>query len=112
MVRLLEANVTTNSNVLIRIVQANISQKDKWRPELKFKNISEYLKLSNLPIKINHPAPSKQKIDFIIWPETAVPAFLANDKKIENIYNACSTYFLSVNYWSPCNCCTTKNPIA
>ena len=82
MVRLLEANVTTNSNVLIRIVQANISQKDKWRPELKFKNISEYLKLSNLPIKINYPAPSKQKIDFIIWPETAVPAFLANDKKL------------------------------
>jgi apolipoprotein N-acyltransferase len=82
MVRLLEANVTTNPNVLIRIVQANISQKDKWRTELKFKNISKYLKLSNLPIRINYSDPSEQKIDFIIWPETAVPAFLANDRKL------------------------------
>ena len=82
MVRLLEANVTTDPNVLIRIVQANISQKDKWRPELKFKNISKYLKLSNLPTKINYNTRSIQNIDFIIWPETAVPAFLATDKKL------------------------------
>jgi apolipoprotein N-acyltransferase len=49
----------------IRVVQANVDQKDKWRPENLERIIADYLALSTRP----GPAP-----DVIIWPEGALPA--------------------------------------
>ena len=51
--------------VRVRVVQANVDQKDKWRPENLERILADYLALSTRP----GPAP-----DVIVWPEGALPA--------------------------------------
>ncbi|MFN3512400.1 MAG: apolipoprotein N-acyltransferase [Phenylobacterium sp.] len=51
---------------LIRIVQANIDQKDKWKPENLDQIVADYAALSQRP-----GAP-----DLVIWPEGALPAVI------------------------------------
>jgi apolipoprotein N-acyltransferase len=53
---------------MIRIVQANIDQKDKWRPENLELIFHAYLGLSTRP--------SNRPVDAIIWPEGALPAVI------------------------------------
>ncbi|MEH6402385.1 MAG: apolipoprotein N-acyltransferase [Sneathiella sp.] len=63
------------SDSRIRIVQPNISQADKWRPDLKFSHIR---KLTELSAQENGPKPR-----YLIWPETAVPFFLTTNEKLK-----------------------------
>lgn len=58
-------------DVRLRIVQANIAQRDKWNPDLRVGNLERHLALSATP---DGPPPTH-----VIWPETAVPFLLAND---------------------------------
>lgn len=58
-------------DVRLRIVQANIAQKDKWNPELRVQHLEKYIRLSNTETADNPT--------HVIWPETAVPFLLAND---------------------------------
>ena len=83
MLRLQNSNEEIDRDTIIRIVQANILQSEKWDPELKFKNISKYLRLSNLPI--SSELPKSSVIKMIIWPETAIPAFIENDQKLRRL---------------------------
>lgn len=55
---------------VVRIVQADIDQKDKWRPENLDLIFGEYLELS-----ARAPAAGR-KPDLVIWPEGALPAVL------------------------------------
>ena len=61
----------TATDVMVRIVQANISQEDKWRPELRAKNFNQHLEMSEQE--------GSDKVDLLIWPEVAVIYFLAED---------------------------------
>ena len=54
-------------NKIVRIVQPNIFQKDKWKSNLSEMHFSKLIKLSN---------ENADTVDIIIWPETAVPFFL------------------------------------
>lgn len=54
--------------VTVRLVQANISQRDKWRDELKRRNFIDYLTLSET-------APFPRGRTLVLWPETAVTDF-------------------------------------
>ena len=64
--RLNEDTVLTDTKV--RIVQANISQEDKWRPELRTANFMRHITMS--------AEPGSQDVDMLIWPEVAVIYFL------------------------------------
>ncbi len=55
--------------VKLRLVQANISQRLKWRPELRGRHFAQYLALSR----------SGEGVTHVIWPETAAPFVVAND---------------------------------
>lgn len=59
------------ADVRLRIVQANIAQRDKWRPELRRRHLERYVALSR--------EPAATIPTHVIWPETAVPFLLAND---------------------------------
>lgn len=48
------------------IIQAAIPQEIKWQPEIKQRTVDMYLSLSG---------PYWGKVDFIVWPETAIPVF-------------------------------------
>jgi len=52
--------------VMVRIVQADIDQKDKWKPENLASILGAYGHLT--------AAPAARKPDLIIWPEGAIPA--------------------------------------
>jgi apolipoprotein N-acyltransferase len=57
--------------ILLRLVQGNIEQTLKWRPEMRAEHLARHLALSR--------APSAVPPTHIIWPETAAPSFLDLD---------------------------------
>lgn len=62
------------TGITIRIVQGNVPQRDKWRPELRDNTVSRYVELSS----------QGGVSDVILWPETAYPGYLdevASDRK-------------------------------
>lgn len=68
--------VTTRapSNFEIRIVQADIDQANKWRPENATEIFDEYLDLT----KSSAHGTGLEGISLVVWPETAVPFLLGN----------------------------------
>ena len=67
--RLSDAPVGEGTGPLVRIVQANIDQKEKWRPENLDAIVESYLSLSRS--KPDGPQPR-----IIVWPEGALPAVI------------------------------------
>jgi len=62
----------------LRLVQANIAQKDKWQDEEKYRIIADHLDLT-----ISKPL---DKIDAVIWSETSMPFIIEkNDTRLHNI---------------------------
>jgi apolipoprotein N-acyltransferase len=57
------------TGVRLRIVQGNVVQADKWRPELRAETFARYLRLSARP----------GAFDVLLWPETAFPGYLDED---------------------------------
>jgi len=70
-----------HAGVRLRLVQAGISQADKWRPDLRDQHLALYLRLSLGPDKAGRPA----EFSHLIWPETATPFFLERDNKRRGI---------------------------
>lgn len=65
------ADVALVPDVQLRIVQANIAQRDKWNQNFRAAHLARHLALSRMPAEISPT--------HVIWPETAVPFLLAND---------------------------------
>lgn len=63
--------------IFLRIVQPNISQKEKWSPEKRRENFQKLVDLSL--------SPAQQPITHLIWPEAAVPFCLEADKGFEGM---------------------------
>ncbi|MGE0232717.1 MAG: apolipoprotein N-acyltransferase [Flavobacteriaceae bacterium] len=58
----------------VRIVQPDIDQRDKWKPELKGDVLSTYLSLSDQATGPEHA--SAADVDLIVWPESSLPLLL------------------------------------
>lgn len=69
--RLAGADVSVVPDVRLRLVQANIAQKDKWDQRLRAAHLERHLMLSRTP--------ADRPPTHVIWPETAVPFLLPND---------------------------------
>ena len=71
-----DADATTAMvpDVRLRIVQANIPQQQKWQAELRAGHLRRHIALSQQA--------SAQPPTHVIWPETAVPFFLANEESV------------------------------
>ena len=65
---------STGNAALVRIVQPNISQKDKWDPAHASQIIETYLKLSGMPFANPPKAPP-----IIVWPESALPRLIGEE---------------------------------
>jgi apolipoprotein N-acyltransferase len=68
---------TASTGVRLRIVQANIDQANKWRPENSAEIFNTYLDLT----KSGGGAGGLGGITLVIWPETAVPFLLADSSQ-------------------------------
>lgn len=74
-VRLALAGPTaTVEGVRLRLVQPDIPQQLKWRPELRDRHLVRQVEMSRRPAAADRPPPTH-----VIWAETAVPFFIAND---------------------------------
>ena len=69
--RLDSAPIPVSSNITLRVVQANVSQVDKWRADRRQANFNRYLELSR--------SAGTTQPRVIVWPETAVPYFLSRE---------------------------------
>ncbi|MBI1209211.1 MAG: apolipoprotein N-acyltransferase [Azospirillum sp.] len=74
-VRLSAADSATVPGVRLRLVQADIAQSQKWQPEQRDAILQRYLGLSAGP-----PSGGGAWPTVVIWPETAVPFFLDQDR--------------------------------
>lgn len=70
-IRLMNADTDVVPGITLRIVQPNIAQALKWRPDHRDRHLATFLRLSSVP--------SERPITHIIWPETAVPFIVAAD---------------------------------
>ena len=64
-------------DTVVRVVQPNIAQEDKWNPRKGPQNFEKHLLLSQ---------PDKEfadKTTVLIWPETAVPFYIMNDSSAQ-----------------------------
>ncbi len=68
-VRLAGAESATVPGVVLRLVQPNIAQTDKWTPALYVQHLLLHRDLSRAPGPAGGPGP----VTHVIWPETAVP---------------------------------------
>lgn len=69
----LAADPPAGSGVRIRIVQASIPQRLKWREDTKEANLRRYVELSR--------GPGFEQVRAVIWPETTVAFFLEQDER-------------------------------
>ena len=65
---------------VVRLVQPNIAQKDKWVPELRRGHI-----LNQIALSTEIPTEEEQKPDLVIWPETAVPYVLNSNSELQQL---------------------------
>ncbi len=68
------ANMT---DIRVRIIQPNISQRDKWRPENKEKILDKYIELSRFQPEA--PGGEAREPRLLIWPESAFPFLLTEE---------------------------------
>lgn len=70
---LLPVRTAVVPDVRLRLIQPNIPQSEKWKPELRERNMFAQLDLATAPPKNGAPPPTH-----IIWAETAAPFFIEN----------------------------------
>ena len=74
-IRLAGADSATVPGLAVRIMQPNVPQDDKFRPEAKDEVMARYLALSD-----RATSPERRgmtDVDVLVWPESAFPFFLA-----------------------------------
>ncbi len=66
-----EAHVV--EDVMLRLVQPNVEQSEKWRSDLRLGHVNDLIRLTR--------APGFERVTHVIWPETAIPFLLSNDER-------------------------------
>lgn len=81
------AQPSNGETVKVTVVQGNISQDMKWKPELRRHNLDTHISLTR---EAAHDSPAA----LIVWPETAVQGFLLQDLFLLHTF---STLVLDIN---------------
>ncbi|CAN0150257.1 unnamed protein product, partial [Chrysoparadoxa australica] len=71
--------------VVIRVVQGNVPQRDKWNPLLKPEHLARYLDLSRAdrPADVQAPGMAAEMVPTVtVWPETAVAHLIGDTPEL------------------------------
>lgn len=63
--------------VMLRLVQPNIAQTEKWKPERRLAILGEFLRMSAAPTAASPQGLGSRSI--VVWPESALAIFLARE---------------------------------
>lgn len=80
--RLAESDTAMRTDTIIRVVQGNVPQVDKWNPALRPGHIRRYLELSKPDTQPSRRAaelPLNAMPTIVVWPETAVAFLIDTD---------------------------------
>lgn len=75
--RLADGTTASVPDVRLRLVQPNIEQTLKWKPEMRMAHLQEHLELT--------AQAGWDKVTDVIWSETAAPSFLERDAASRNL---------------------------
>lgn len=88
--RLNESYNTYTKPLRIALIQGNIPQDVKWSPEFRERTVDTYVRLTQ--------EASKEGVDLIVWPESAVPFFFQDEPlqaaRIRNLAREMNAYLL------------------
>ena len=70
--RLQNADTAVHENIQVKIIQPNIAQSEKWQRQRMAGHFAQMLELSKAD-------EDNQNITYIVWPETALSYWIAND---------------------------------
>ena len=79
MVRLVAADTTWVEGVTLRLVQPNVQQVEKWKPENRQEILGQFLRMSAVPLD------GGGQPTHIIWPESALPFLIDREPVIRSI---------------------------
>jgi len=80
-IAVIDSQIKTSDKPVIRVVQGNIQQDQKWSDAFKTKTVEKYVHLSKTA--------SIVKPDLIIWPETALPFYYGYDRPLSDQVDLC-----------------------
>lgn len=83
--------VPTVDGVVLRVVQGNVAQRDKWNPTLKPRHVLRYLSLSAAgatPTVRAEGLPPSLPPTLVVWPETAVAYLVGPDTPLTGLAGA------------------------
>ncbi|WP_375698096.1 apolipoprotein N-acyltransferase [Pseudophaeobacter sp. TrK17] len=63
---------------LVRLVQPNAPQAEKWLPERRWDFVRRAIEMSETGVSADQPGQGQVRPDLIVWPETSVPQLLNN----------------------------------
>ena len=75
--RIADVKDETVPNVLIRLVQGNINQTQKWDASQRMQGVYEHVRLTQLP--------GHEHVTHVVWPETAVPYALQSEDALSKV---------------------------
>lgn len=78
-----EEHLATAETFGVAVIQGNISQGQKWLPHLQRETLNKYLSLSLQVLEEKQP-------ELIVWPETAMPFYLAETHFLKDIVTLAS----------------------
>lgn len=70
----LETHPTRYTDIKVRIVQANIPQALKWRPNEVAEGLRKHMRITRLP--------GIESVKLVIWPETAIPYYVSSETSL------------------------------
>jgi len=79
MVRLVAADTTWVEGVTLRLVQPNVQQVEKWKPENRQEILGQFLRMSEVPTD------DGGQPTHIVWPESALPFLIDREPVIRSI---------------------------
>ena len=77
-----DSTALASDNKKIILIQPNIKQEDKWKPENLTPNVLRLISMTE--IELQKANLTNETDTFVIWPETALPLYFSDDAGVKN----------------------------